>query len=789
MSCRKPTAPAAAAAVLVATAFSCAAASLAQGQDDDDQDIFELSPFTIDMSGEKGYRVANSFSGTRIAKPIQEIPLPISVLTQDLLEDTFADASFDIKEAARYAPGVQIDGDIGTVNIRGWRAAEYFQDGQPAAAEQYQANIQRVEVLKGPSSLLFGRANPGGLVNLVSKKAYVSEAPRTTVSLSAGSWGRFVGEVDTNFSLVQSDDFDAALRLIGAADHWDEMRGLDQEKQDIESVNAMLHVRAGDRFWFDIAYDFNDATVDPFAGRQMRVVQPATPRTIEEIRESGAIQGEHVRFLIEDFGRGVNLRGITPFNERQIGHNNWRTEFEYEVSEAFTLHGQFNYYDWFWHSAFAANRGGLFPGGAELSAEGDIVAFFGGLDSDFGRHHSESLARLEGLVEFRTGGIEHELVIGYDWQDRESDAQAFNQRDTDAAPRQFPGNVFINLTEQYPTKDNPNSWPIAWADPASRLGCCGTNIRDIWGAYLVDYMTAMEGKMRVIFGLRYDDISERSTNANDGEGPWRFTPGEGFRQLPVEETGTPLHTTATSPQVAVSYDFAEGLTGYAMYSESITPNTVTQQDEQGLPPQTGEGIEVGLKLSLWDDKVSGTLSYYDIDRTNIPHVDEAASDRDAVPPLIVWALSGLENTQGIDLDLAFAPVEDWQVLFGFNTFDSEIVSNETLPALEGKPFDHIADTTVKLWTKYRFGETGFALFGGFTHVADRPVFRGGDTQVDTLPSYERVDLGFSYDFEFGEEIDATFTLNVQNATDETYLEHHIGWGQARSYFGTMRFRF
>lgn len=125
-------------------------------------------------SGTIGYFTGTTSTATKTDTPILNTPQSVSVLTKDFIRDQ---AFTSIGEAVRYVPGViphQGEGNRDDVVIRGQRSnADFFRDGIRDDVQYYRDfyNVQRLEVIKGPDALIFGRGGGGGIINRVTKEA------------------------------------------------------------------------------------------------------------------------------------------------------------------------------------------------------------------------------------------------------------------------------------------------------------------------------------------------------------------------------------------------------------------------------------------------------------------------------------------------------------------------------------------------------------------------------------------------------------------------------------------
>lgn len=161
-----------------------------------------LAPSTITSNGfveradgpVQGYRATRSATGTKTDTALRDIPQSIQVVSRQVLEDqqvnNLGDALTNVSSVQR---GNTHGGSSESFVIRGFKATTYAVDGmlinplvsRPEALRDL-ANVERVEVLKGPASVLYGRGNPGGLINLVTRQP--SFTPEAQVKAQAGSY-------------------------------------------------------------------------------------------------------------------------------------------------------------------------------------------------------------------------------------------------------------------------------------------------------------------------------------------------------------------------------------------------------------------------------------------------------------------------------------------------------------------------------------------------------------------------------------------------------------------------
>lgn len=122
---------------------------------------------------EQSYKASESRSALKIDAPLRDIPQTVNVVPQSVIKDQGAQSMEDV---LKNVPGIGLsngDGQRDQVTIRGFSAiGDMYVDGMRDDALYYRdlSNVERVEVVKGPAAVLYGRGSSGGLINSVSKK-------------------------------------------------------------------------------------------------------------------------------------------------------------------------------------------------------------------------------------------------------------------------------------------------------------------------------------------------------------------------------------------------------------------------------------------------------------------------------------------------------------------------------------------------------------------------------------------------------------------------------------------
>ena len=259
-----------------------------------------------------------------------------------------------------------------------------------------------------------------------------------------------------------------------------------------------------------------------------------------------------------------------------------------------------------------------------------------------------------------------------------------------------------------------------------------------------------------------------------------------------------LSVSAKTPMGGLLYEVTESLAFFASFSENYQPNRGVnvrgrgaRDDEiEGLPPEYGRGYDVGLKLNFRDSSLSGSLTYFQLERENIARPDrlrnltDPRNLDDSFTNNVTWtSVSGRERTAGIELDLLWQPSTQYQVLAAASwMWEARRVTDPALDP-EGVEFERTIDNKLRLpnapeyllsiWNKYTFTEgrfVGLSAGIGFRYTSnvnprgDEPLVSdlvlGGFVVWDAMVEYPFVWAG----------IDSRVQLTVRNLFDKKYSE-------------------
>jgi catecholate siderophore receptor len=207
-----------------------------------------------DMAGYEGLAIS---SATKTLTPLRDVPQSITIVSREVIKDQGMQSIADV---LRYVPGItaiQGENNRDQVVIRGnSSSADFFLDGTRDDVQYYRDlyNLERVEALKGPNAMIFGRGGGGGVINRVSKQA--GFAPLGELTFQGGSFGnkRIAGDFDRSLSQR------IAFRLNGMYESSGSFR--DQVDLNRAGINPTLTILAGNQTQVRLGYEhFRDNRV------------------------------------------------------------------------------------------------------------------------------------------------------------------------------------------------------------------------------------------------------------------------------------------------------------------------------------------------------------------------------------------------------------------------------------------------------------------------------------------------------------------------------------------------
>ncbi len=341
------------------------------------------------------YAAKHSATGTKTDTPLVKTPQSVSVVTREEMDMRQSET---VKSALAYTPGVMV-GNRGAstaydaVNIRGFSSVgtNMYLDGLKLQDDNYSIYqidpyfLERAEVLRGPSSVLYGKSNPGGVVALVSKRP-TTESLRE-VQFKMGTDNLF--QTGFDFGGALDDDGVYSYRLTGLARDEDQQQVGEKSKR--YAVAPSFSWRPDDRTSLTFLSSFQD---DPSVG------------FYGWLPKEGTVQN------------GINGKLPTSFNDGEPGYNNISRKqqmigyaFEHGFDDVWTVRQNLRY------SKMDVDYRSIYGQGISPTNPAELTR--GVMNSK--EHLSSFAVDTQAQAKFATGLVDHTLLMGVDYMRMRND--------------------------------------------------------------------------------------------------------------------------------------------------------------------------------------------------------------------------------------------------------------------------------------------------------------------------------------------------------------------------------
>lgn len=515
-----------------------------------------------------GYLATQSATGTKTDTLILETPQSISVVTKDQIT---AQQAQTVRDALAYTPGVSIDSYGASaffdwIKIRGFNAPQYLDglllpnDSSAFAVPRIEPyGLERIEVLKGPSSGLYGQSNPGGLINMVSKRPLWDE--HYEMQGTIGSFDRKEAAFDVGGPV--SHEF--AYRLVALG------RISDAEIDYTEDNKLFI---APSLAW-----------------------RPTKDTTITVLSQYQRIQNDgyqqyvpgQATLLPNPFGHIPQSRylGEPGFDNYTLEHASIGYALEHRFNRSLQFRQNLRYMDV--SNDMQAMRGDfmLDPFTFQPSYDTLIRAPIY-VDADARNFTVDNQLQ----ADLSTGPLDHTLLVGLDYQKTVSSNES---RLPSSLLQYLPINVFNPVYGAYPIPSADALSPFL--DLHTRQEQTGIYVQD--QIKLDRFTLSLTGRQ---------DWSSVETVSSGVYPPSALSPYE-------------RDDSARTGRVGLSYLFDFGLSPYVNYSTSFTPNIGASATGGSFKPTTGEGKEIGIKYMMPGTNLMFTAALFDIVQNDILTTD------------------------------------------------------------------------------------------------------------------------------------------------------------------------
>lgn len=406
---------------------------------------------TIIVTGSStGYVAQDIVTATKTDTPILDVPQTIHVVTREQLDDQ---AQYSLGEVLRYVPGTTVgqgEGNRDQITLRGQNTtADFFLDGVRDDVQYYRGlyNVERVEILKGPYALIFGRGGGGGIINRVQKTPIADEtfgAARASIN-SFGGWDLLA---DLNAPLGEK----AAVRVNATYEKMEsDRRFVDGERY---AWNPYLAVDLSEDWKLGLSYEYvNDDRV-PDRGVPSIATAAGQPNT--------PIRGYDRLFF-----------GVPGINRTTLEAHIAKLRLDGQLADNLKFTGTLLYgdYDKLYANVYANSA---------VSAANTVT-----LDAYSDPTKRENLIGQANLIwDIETGALEHKLLFGVEYGDQKTHNMRFNRTFS-------PGTTFNLNNPVYPT--------VTFTTPSRNTA----SDVEFFSAYVQDQI-GIGDYFDIVVGLRYD---------------------------------------------------------------------------------------------------------------------------------------------------------------------------------------------------------------------------------------------------------------------------------------------
>lgn len=667
-----------------------------------------------------------------------------SVVTKELMKDQLV---VNQDEALKNVPGLyQLWASTGRVgdggsyfSSRGFVTQSLLRNGIAGKITNNvdASNLERLESIKGPSATLFGSllTSYGGLINRVTKKPY--DRFGGEISYQAGSYGLNRLTADVNTSL--NDDNTALLRINGAYNNANTFQDYGHTRSYFFAPSFSYKVN--DKL--TISIDAELSNVDASSMPLMYLYYLNTPNSIG-IHSAKDININWSRsFTGGEFMMNTKTSNIFAQADYQLS-DNWKSQSVFSTSSNQSFGPQI----WF----YLLPNNEMSRNAWNIDGRDNILEFQQNFNG-----------------EFNLFGMKHRALVGGDIYRQESKT----------GYGYLPGTFWYFDTVNY-TEANANYYNFN-PEATENLFATGSKNKSItsltsYSAYVADVINLTDNLI-ISAALRFDHYQ------NDGV----FDPAANTRSGNFSQN-------ALSPKFGVVYQIVKDqVSVFGNYQNSFKNIGYLNADVNGTPqlqafdPERANQFEAGVKLNTFQNRVSATLSYYNIEVKDIVRTGPIANTN---------IQDGNQTSKGFEAEITANPISGLNFIFGYAFNNSKL--NDANADVNGlRPETAGPENLINYWISYslqtsKFKGLGIGFGGNYaseTYAYNRnPTGNGNpaDVQKFELPSYAVVNAALYYD-----QPKYRLSLKVNNLTDELYFNGYttINVQSPRTFMGSVAYKF
>lgn len=689
----------------------------------------EESLQTVEIYGrkEKSYRNTQSFIGSKTETKLRDLPQSVSYATKELIADQ---GLMRVGEIVKNFSGVnqftfydditirgfRINGGSNTQLVNGMRTTTGFWK-QPLA--NY---LERVEVLKGPSSALFGNASPGGVVNRVTKKP-LDEA-RKSLQFSVGSFNNLRALAD--FTGPMTTDKTLLYRLNIGYENAQNFRDLQFDKNLVLAPSFSFIPSENTRINFDMVYNDSKSRLDRgqsvFANGDLY----STPIS-QSMSTANDFLNEQTYMVTASLNHRFNEK--LSFNASYMKTGYAEDLSEHRSANAYAVDGKGNNIEnMVARQVFIRNRKRFVD---------NITAFFN--------------------YNLNTGVLAHKLIAGYDYAQEvlpvggsQLTASGYRNKDNTGTIARFDpkkiGDYLLdkngNPVPNVSSFDLSNPLKSQQLQDGSKYFYASTLVAPTYyhlnALYVQDQLTL--GPLQLLLGLRYENYKDIANYKTD--------------------QAENVHQDVILPRFGAVYTINPQINLYGTYVKGYNPQTASAlaNPNAGGPfdPLENDMTEFGLKTAWLDGKLQASTAIYQINQKNTLYPAPTDDNAELMEQI------GKERSKGIEFDIQGQILPYWSVIASYAYNDAKITEGGNKEELN-KQKPNAPQNTANIWTRFSIPSgkaKGLGIGVGANYVDKRNL---SINQNQTVPSYSLLNAALYYTI--GK---VQLQANLNNITNKTH---------------------
>lgn len=648
-----------------------------------------------------------------------ENPQPVSIVTHEIIEQQ---QMRQLSEVIQNVNGLYVTSSRGNSQAsfggRGFTfgSENIFKNGSRinSGVNPEVSGLERVEVLKGATALLYGNVAAGGIINMITKKPLFKSGG--TLGFSAGRWDVYKPTVDFYGPLTDK----IAFRVNGT----------------YEKANSFRDVVNSEKYYFNPSFAFN-------IGSKTQII-------VEADYLSNNFTPDFGLGTLENPDKSYSLNTISPIST--FFGTEWQYQKIEQAASDIILNHQFNEkwtlnavvsYQNYTKDYFSTER-------TTWTLSNNRYRWRRNLNRTYNeQNYNSAQVNLNG--EFSTGKVNHKILMGADADYLTSDSYTYYDPNRNNAV--YGTSYYFGTNGDaggYVYLDDPNSWKGGTMPSSNKYDKTRIPTRRI-GFYAQDFISLTK-KLKVIAGLRYSYLENKTTLVTNF-----------LSNSKIGKDNSATADRSFSPKAGLVFVPNDNLSLFATYTNSFSPNTGRDvSTDSGLQPSIIDQFEVGIKKNIWRNAVAFNITAYQILNRNFYQQAQFLSNGEANSDANIKEFAGQLLSRGVEADITGNPTQNLSLIAGFS-YNHAVYKDtpELFGYVENQRAVRTPATTVNGSVFYTFDQwiKGLKIGGTYYFIGDRLAgwndtktgansleARNGVSRIFKLKDYNIFDLSIGYEY-------------------------------------------